>query len=59
MVTTRRTFIRIAAASGGALGLGLVPHLDVIAAGGPAGRATRRRVNLHILILGGTEGLLR
>ena len=55
-MATRRTFLRIAAASGGALGLrlGLVPYLDVIAAGGPAGRATRRRVNLHILILGGT-----
>src|SRR5262245_9925669 len=42
---TRRSFLRTAAATGGAVGLGLVPDLTLLA---------QQRPKLRILILGGT-----
>ena len=56
MSTDRRTFIRIAASAGGALGLGVVP--GVLAASPtvavPAIHVPHRRAKLRILVLGGT-----
>ena len=54
MPTSRRTFLRIAAASGGALGLGLAPGLASFASAAPNLPASRRRAPLRILVLGGT-----
>jgi 2'-hydroxyisoflavone reductase len=56
MSTDRRTFLRIAATAGGALGLGVVPGVLAAAPAGAAAPAihTRRRAKLRILVLGGT-----
>jgi 2'-hydroxyisoflavone reductase len=59
MSTDRRTFLRIAATAGGALGLGVVPGVLAASGNGPADAPapalhTRRRAKLRILVLGGT-----
>jgi 2'-hydroxyisoflavone reductase len=53
MPLTRRTFLRAAASSGAAIGLGLVPRLDAFALG-TSGVIARRPPKLRILFLGGT-----
>ncbi|MEJ7811058.1 MAG: NAD-dependent epimerase/dehydratase family protein [Gemmatimonadaceae bacterium] len=57
MPTSRRAFLRIAATTSGALGLGLAPGvlaLGTATAAVPALHTPRRRAGLRILILGGT-----
>lgn len=54
MPPSRRTFLRVAAVSGGALGLGLATNLDAFAANARAPHRAKQRAKLRILILGGT-----
>jgi 2'-hydroxyisoflavone reductase len=58
MPTSRRSFLKLAAATGGAIGLGVAPNALSAATTGPLGapliHPPNRRAKLRILILGGT-----